>query len=154
MMLELHNVTIGEQIRSLSLAGKDGQLLSVEGAHGVGKTTLLRAILGLIPIDGGHISIDGELLTPLSAPYFRRQTAYVPQRLTVPEGCNIPTDYMTLLRKAATSGKQLIIVDEPSQPLSQDDAQEAVRLLKEATGQGALVVAVNSLQNAQFVVRL
>lgn len=154
MMLELHNVTIGEQIRSLSLAVKDGQKLSVEGAQGAGKTTLLRALLGLIPIDGGHISIDGELLTPLSAPYFRRQTAYVPQRLTVPEGCDIPTDYMTLLRKAATSGKQLIIVDEPSQTLSESDAQEAVRLLKEATEQGALVVAVNSSQNSKFAIQL
>jgi len=153
-MLELHNVTIGEQIRSLSLAVKDGQLLSVRGAQGAGKTTLLRALLGLIPIDGGHISIDGELLTPLSAPYFRRQTAYVPQRLSVPEGCDMPTDYMTLLRKATASGKQFIIVDEPSQPLSENDVEEAARLLKEATEQGALVVAVNSSENAQYTVQL
>ena len=85
MMLELHNVTIGQQIHSLSLTVNDGQALSLKGAQGSGKTTLLRAVVGLIPVDEGHISIDGELLTPKSAPFFRRQMAYVPQRLLVPE---------------------------------------------------------------------
>ena len=73
MMLELHNVTIGQQIRSLSMALSDGQLVNITGQKGSGKTTLLRALLDFIPVDSGHISIDGELLTPLSAPYVRRR---------------------------------------------------------------------------------
>ena len=84
MMLELHNVTIGSLIQDLSLTVNDGQLVCLAGDDGVGKTTLLRAVMGFIPIDGGHISIDGELLTPQSAPYFRRQMAYVPQQLSLP----------------------------------------------------------------------
>ena len=95
MMLELHNVTIGQQIRSLSMALSDGQLVNITGQKGSGKTTLLRALLGFIPVDSGHISIDGELLTPLSAPYFRRQMAYVPQNLSLPEGFHgVSTDYV------------------------------------------------------------
>ena len=86
MMLELHNVTIGQHIRALSLTVKDGQLVCLSGQKDLGKTRLLRAILGFVPIDGGHISIDGELLTAGSAPYFRQYTAYVPQHLTLPEG--------------------------------------------------------------------
>lgn len=81
-MLELHNVTIEPLIHSLSLTVGDGKLVCLTGSQGVGKTTVLRAVLGLIPIDSGHISIDGELLTPRSAPYFRRQIAYVPQHLS------------------------------------------------------------------------
>lgn len=145
MMLELHNVTIGQQIRSLSMALSDGQLVNMTGQQGSGKTTLLRALLGFIPVDGGHISIDGELLTPMSAPYFRRQMAYVPQHLTLPEGYHgVSTDYLELLRKAVDSGKTLLIVDEPSKELSAEDQQTVDGMLMEAVQRGAMVVAVNS----------
>lgn len=145
MMLELHNVTIGQQIRSLSMALSDGQLVNITGQQGSGKTTLLRALLGFIPVDGGHISIDGELLTPMSAPYFRRQMAYVPQHLTLPEGYHgVSTDYLELLRKAVDSGKTLLIVDEPSKELSAEDQQTVDGILMEAVQRGAMVVAVNS----------
>lgn len=144
-MLELHNVTIGQQIRSLSMAISDGQLVNITGQQGSGKTTLLRALLGFIPVDGGHISIDGELLTPMSAPYFRRQMAYVPQHLTLPEGYHgVSTDYLELLRKAVDSGKTLLIVDEPSKELSAEDQQTVDGMLMEAVQRGAMVVAVNS----------
>ena len=52
MMLELHNVTIGKLIKELSVTIDDGQIVGIQGR---GKTTLLRAVVGLIPIDGGHI---------------------------------------------------------------------------------------------------
>ncbi len=145
MMLELHNVTIGQRVRSLSVTIGDGQLVSISGSEGSGKTTLLRAVLGFIPIDGGHISIDGELLTPKSAPYFRRQMAYVPQHLTVPEGYNkIDTNYVQLVRQIVGSGKALLLVDEPEQPLSMDDQETVNRLLLEASQRGATVLAVNT----------
>ncbi|MBQ2209824.1 MAG: ABC transporter ATP-binding protein [Prevotella sp.] len=145
MMLELHNVTIGQLIHSLSLTVGDGQLVGISGSQGSGKTTLLRAVLGLIPIDAGHISIDGELLTPKSAPYFRRQMAYVPQHLSVPEGYNkLDANYLSLLRRAVESDKSLLIVDEPPQPVSEDDLQTIDQLLRHATQRGATVLAVNS----------
>ena len=96
-MLELHNVTIEPMIHSLSLTVGDGQLVCLTGSQGVGKTTVLRAVLGLIPINQGHISIDGELLTPLSAPYFRRQIAYVPQYLTAIEDYDSIADLSEML---------------------------------------------------------
>lgn len=145
MMLELHNVTIGQQIRGLSATVSEGNVLSIMGSQGKGKTTLLRALLGFLSIDEGHISVDGELLTPLSAPYFRQQIAYVPQHLEVPEGYEeVPTDYMRLLEHAVHSGKQLLIVDEPGEPLSSEDAIRADRMLSEAAERGATVVAINT----------
>ena len=127
------------------MALSDGQLVNITGQKGSGKTTLLRALLGFIPVDGGHISIDGELLTPMSAPYFRRQMAYVPQHLTLPEGYHgVSTDYLELLRKAVDSGKTLLIVDEPSKELSAEDQQTVDGILMEAVQRGAMVVAVNS----------
>ena len=145
MMLELHNVTIGQQIRGLSATVSEGKVLSIMGSQGKGKTTLLRALLGFVPVDEGHISIDGELLTPLSAPWFRKQMAYVPQHIEVPEGYDdVPTDYLRLLEHAVHSGKALLIVDEPSEPLNNEDAARAERLIGEAAAQGATIVAVNS----------
>ena len=131
-----------------------GGVLAISGEHGAGKTTLLRALLGFIATDEGHISIDGELLTPPSAPFFRRQTAYVPQGLTVPEGYDaVPTDYMRLLELGMKAGKQLIIIDEPPTPLSADDYARRERMISEAAKNGATVVAVNT-RVTQNVVRL
>lgn len=96
-MVELHNVTIEPLIHSLSLTVGDGQLVCLAGSKASGKSTILRAVMGLIPVDSGHISIDGELLTPRSAPYFRRHIAYVPQRLTVIEDYDSMADISELL---------------------------------------------------------
>lgn len=143
MMLELHNVTIGG-VHSLSLTLSNGQLAGLTGAKGVGKTALLKAVVGLRAVDGGHICIDGELLTPKSAPYFRRRMAYVPQHLVVPEDYNrVPTGYVELLKKAIATGRPLLVVDEPEEELSVEDQQTVDRLLREAAGRGALVLAVN-----------
>ena len=156
MILELHNVTIGQQIRGLSATVSEGNVLSIMGSQGKGKTTLLRALMGFLAVDEGHISIDGELLTPLSAPWFRKQMAYVPQYMEVPEGfvfeeggarreegeCSQPS-YLWLLERAVKAGKALLFIDEPRETLSAEDAERAERLISEATASGATVVAVN-----------
>jgi urea transport system ATP-binding protein len=69
-----------------------GQCTALLGRNGVGKTTLLKCIIGLLPIRSGTISFDGRPMAGLP-PYSRAQLglAYVPQgreifpRLTVAE---------------------------------------------------------------------
>ncbi len=152
MMLELHNVTIGSQIKNLSLTVRDGQLVCLTGDQGVGKTTLLRAIMGFIPVDSGHISIDGELMTPQSAPYFRQHMSYVPQRLSLPDGYEaVRTDYLWLLRRAVSAGKSLLVIDEPSEALSYDEQAEVDRLLAEAAQGETAVLAVNERMTANRI---
>jgi urea transport system ATP-binding protein len=59
---------------------RDGGFISVLGRNGVGKTTLLKALLGLMDRTAGTISLDGIALDGL--PTFRRAQAgigYVPQ---------------------------------------------------------------------------
>ena len=96
-MLELHDVILKPLKQTVSLTVGDGQMACISAPKGAGKTTLLRAVMGMLPIDGGHISIDGELLTPLSAPYFRRQMAYVPSRLVPIPGQDKVSDVRKLL---------------------------------------------------------
>ncbi|HEY8730412.1 MAG TPA: ABC transporter ATP-binding protein [Candidatus Limnocylindria bacterium] len=45
---------------SLDLSVRDGETVCILGPSGCGKTTLLRAMHGLLPLDGGRILIDGE----------------------------------------------------------------------------------------------
>jgi NitT/TauT family transport system ATP-binding protein len=56
----------------LDLSIRDGETVCILGPSGCGKTTLLRAMHGLIGLDGGHILVDG---TPVSRP--RRNVAMV-----------------------------------------------------------------------------
>ena len=87
-MLEIKNVKIkfGDKtlLGGLSLSAEDGQVVCISGDSGCGKTSLLRAILGFLPLEEGHVSIDGELLTPAAAGEFRKFMAYVPQDLAMP----------------------------------------------------------------------
>jgi ABC-type cobalamin/Fe3+-siderophores transport system ATPase subunit len=152
MMLELHSVTIGQTIRDFSMTLMDGKIAWLTGDAGCGKTTLLRAIIGLIPIDSGHISIDGELLTPLSAPYFRRQMAYVPQYLSVPDGYNEdPTDYVKLVERAVNAGKQLLIIDEPHETLDEERRRQVDAMLAEALQRGCTILAVGNGMNENTI---
>jgi urea transport system ATP-binding protein len=79
-------------LRNISFEVPKGQLTSLLGRNGVGKTTLLKSLMGVVKIKTGSIAWDGEELANLS-PWSRVDAgfAYVPQgreifpRLTVEE---------------------------------------------------------------------
>jgi len=79
-------------LRDLSFAVPAGRVTALLGRNGVGKTTLLRTLMGLVPIAGGVIRF-GEADLTRAAPYERVRAGigYVPQgrevfpRLTVAE---------------------------------------------------------------------
>jgi branched-chain amino acid transport system ATP-binding protein len=82
-----------------SLVVDAGEIVSIIGRNGVGKTTLLKTIIGLLPVTSGAISLDGEDLTRLPAhERARRGLGYVPQGrmifadLTVEENLLIGAD--------------------------------------------------------------
>jgi branched-chain amino acid transport system ATP-binding protein len=66
-MLEIRGLHTGygetEIIRGLDLDVQPGQVVAVLGANGVGKTTLNKAISGLLPIWSGSIRFDGDVVT-------------------------------------------------------------------------------------------
>ena len=79
-------------LRNVSLQLEKGQVLTLLGRNGVGKTTLLKSIMGLIGIRGGSISLDGTRIDNLRPDARARLgIGYVPQgreifpRLTVEE---------------------------------------------------------------------
>ncbi len=62
-MLKLDGVTVhygtAEAVRDINLSIEKGAVVSVIGANGAGKTTILRAISGLVPLTSGSIEFDG-----------------------------------------------------------------------------------------------
>ncbi|MBE7369263.1 urea ABC transporter ATP-binding subunit UrtE [Ramlibacter pallidus] len=79
-------------LRDVSLEAKPGQVTVVLGRNGVGKTTLLKSLMGLVPIKSGTIAFEGRPLQGRT-PYERARAGigFVPQgreifaRLTVEE---------------------------------------------------------------------
>jgi urea transport system ATP-binding protein len=71
----------GSQIlRSIDLAVPAGQVVCLMGRNGVGKTTLLRTIMGLLPARSGRVVVDGADVTRWSSDRRARAgVGYVPQ---------------------------------------------------------------------------
>jgi urea transport system ATP-binding protein len=94
-------------LRDVSVTAEVGSITCVLGRNGVGKTSLLRALMGLQPIRGGRVMWEGEDIAHLK-PHerARRGLALVPQgreifpRLTVKE--NLDTGLAPLPRDKRT----------------------------------------------------
>jgi len=87
----------GSQILwDVDMALEPGDCVCLMGRNGVGKTTLLKAVMGLLPLLGGKILFDGRDLAKLPAPMRARLgIGYVPQgrdifpRMTVEENLRV-----------------------------------------------------------------
>ena len=95
-------------LRGVSLQVARGECLALLGRNGVGKTTLLKCLMGVLPVAGGTVQLAGRDITRLP-PHARAAAglAYVPQgreifaRLTVEE--NLRMGMATLPRREAAN---------------------------------------------------
>jgi len=83
-MLEAKNIDLyygaSQALRGVSLNAEIGKVTCIMGRNGVGKTSLLRAIMGQIPISEGEILWHGENISTLNPPgRARKKIAYIPQ---------------------------------------------------------------------------
>jgi urea transport system ATP-binding protein len=84
MTLEVHDLHVAygrtQVLFGIDLVVPAGSVTCVMGRNGVGKTTLLNAVMGLLPLRRGRVCFEGDDLARL-APYqrARRGIAYVPQ---------------------------------------------------------------------------
>lgn len=71
MLLEIDNISVSygpvQAVRGVSLHVARGEIVTLLGANGAGKSTVLRAVSGLAPLAGGHIRLDGADLGRLDA---------------------------------------------------------------------------------------
>ena len=67
-------------LHGVSLAAREGEVVSLLGRNGAGKSTTLKAVMGLVRITGGSVLFRGEPLTGLPTHVIsRRGLGYVPE---------------------------------------------------------------------------
>ena len=84
-----------ELFRELSFQVDKGEIVGVVGPRSCGKSSLLRAFLGLVPLDEGFVCIDGEPILPSTLPFFRSSMCYLPQDLPS-VGCTV-AEFLSML---------------------------------------------------------
>jgi urea transport system ATP-binding protein len=87
-------------LRDVGFEAKQGEVTVILGRNGVGKTTLLKSLMGVVPVKTGNVALDGQPVTR-DTPYerVRKGMGYVPQgreifgRLTVEENLRMGLAY-------------------------------------------------------------
>jgi len=83
-MFEVHNLTAAygqsEVLHAIDLSARAGEIVALVGRNGMGKSTLMKSLIGVMPTRSGEIVIDGTDVAGLPS-YQRvaRGLAYVPQ---------------------------------------------------------------------------
>lgn len=95
-LLDVHNLAVAyggiHAVKGISIGVESGELVSLIGANGAGKTTMLKAICGLLPVSQGSVHYQGRDIAGLPThEIVKRGIALVPEgrgvfsRLTVAE---------------------------------------------------------------------
>lgn len=66
VLLQVNDVHVAyggiQAVKGVSLEVREGELVSLIGSNGAGKTTTMKAITGLLPLSGGHITLHGRTI--------------------------------------------------------------------------------------------
>ena len=84
-------------VRDVSLSLQRGEVVGLLGPNGAGKTTCFYMIMGLIGVDSGTISIDGEDVTRL--PMYQRArlgVGYLPQEASIFRGMTVEENVLAV----------------------------------------------------------
>ena len=103
-------------VSDVSFSVESGEVVGLLGPNGAGKTTCFYMIVGLVPLDGGRIFLDGNDLSHL--PIFRRSRlglSYLPQeasifrKLTVAENIQAVLELRDLTREEIDSKRESLL---------------------------------------------
>ncbi len=138
-------VTIGQAhiLGGVSFEVREGGIMGVLGRNGVGKTTTLRAILGLVPRTGS-VTLAGEELTTLPVhEIVRRGVGYVPEDRDVFAGLSVEQNLRLAERPGCEHRYELVYELFPE---LRERARQAAGTL--SGGQQQMVAIARALLNA------
>ena len=76
-----------EVLRGLDVEIPAGRVTALVGPNAAGKTTLVKAVLGLVRPDGGRIELDGTTVN--GDPTYRERIGYMPQHPAFPDNLRV-----------------------------------------------------------------
>jgi iron complex transport system ATP-binding protein len=86
-------------LRNINFSVEPGEIMAVLGSNGVGKTTMLRCMMGLLPWETGRSSINGIPVERFTTKELWRMISYVPQAKG--SALSYPAKDMVLLGRSA-----------------------------------------------------
>jgi lipopolysaccharide export system ATP-binding protein len=95
-------------VHDVSLDVKSGEVVGLLGPNGAGKTTSFYMIVGLVPSDGGEITLDGTVISHM--PIHRRAVlglSYLPQEASVFRKLTVEDNIRAVLELQREDGKPL-----------------------------------------------
>lgn len=95
-------------VKNVGLEVKSGEVVGLLGPNGAGKTTSFYMIVGLVPLDGGEINLNGQEISHL--PIHERAKlglSYLPQEASVFRKLNVEENIQAVLELQQTNGQAL-----------------------------------------------
>jgi urea transport system ATP-binding protein len=83
-MLQVKDLVVAygqsQALHGISFEARENETVAIMGRNGMGKTTLFKSLIGILPAKAGHISVDGQEVSKMES-YQRvaKGIAYVPQ---------------------------------------------------------------------------
>ena len=96
-------------LKDINFSLEEGDVLSVLGPNGVGKTTLIKCLMGLLPWSSGETFIDGKNISSMKERDLWSKISYIPQKR------NFSFSYTGLEMVLFGSTSSLNIFERPSQ---------------------------------------
>lgn len=95
-------------VRDVSIEVKSGEVVGLLGPNGAGKTTSFYMIVGLVPLDGGSISLNGGKISHLPIHQRARMgLSYLPQEASVFRKLNVAENIQAVLEIQENDGRPL-----------------------------------------------
>ncbi|MBI4733051.1 MAG: ABC transporter ATP-binding protein [Chloroflexi bacterium] len=116
LKIEGLSVSYGQRrvLHGISLEVNSGEVVALIGPNGAGKSTLVRAVSGVIPVEGGSIRTNSSDLLSLSPMMRARHLAVVPQAVSMPPAFTVwetvllgRTPYLNFLGQVSVKDEQI-----------------------------------------------
>jgi ABC-type branched-subunit amino acid transport system ATPase component len=152
--LELEGVSSGYGeaivVRNLDLQVRKGEIFAILGKNGMGKSTLLKTVMGFLRAAAGRIRLLGDEVADLPTHLVaRRPIAYAPQEKTLFQDLTVEENLRLGLRSERDFAQRLDAVSDPFPVIRQRLKQKAGTL---SGGEQKMLLVIRALLSAPQVI--
>ena len=148
-MLDVANIDLfygaSHALRKVSLSAETGKVTAVLGRNGVGKTSLMRAVVGQHPIADGNITWEGKNIS--RDPAWRRSASGI---AIVPQGRDMlgrrggdlsgGQQQQLAIGRALVTRPRLLVLDEPTEGIQPSIIKDIQRVIKQLADRGDMAI--------------